>query len=103
MYSLIYDLSDGQREKRTAKGIAKSTIDKQIRHLHYKRCLFDNKVTMNDMYLIRSDNHILYVNNVKKTGLCNFDDKRYWKNSVHSYAYGHYKIPKHKLCCNVYC
>ena len=29
---------------------------------------------MNDMDLIRSESHILCVNNVRKTGLCNFDD-----------------------------
>jgi len=102
MYSLIYDSDDGQKEKRTAKGIAKCAINKQIRHLHYKQCLLNNQTTLNDMNLIRSDNHILYVNNVRKTGLCSFDDKRFWKNSVHSYAYGHYKIPIVNKCCNVY-
>ena len=103
MYSLIYDSNDGQKEKRTAKGIAKCAIDKQIRHLHYKQSLFHNQTTLNDMNLIRSDNHILYVNNVRKTGLCNFDDKRFWRNSVHSYAYGHHKIPRVMKWCNVYC
>lgn len=68
-----------EKEKRTAKGIAKCAIDQQIRHLHYKQCLFDNKMTVNDMNLIRSQNHVLYVNNVRKIGLCNFDDKRFGK------------------------
>ena len=102
-YSLIYDENSIQKEKRTAKGIVKCAIDKQIRHLHYKRCLFENKLTLNDMNLIRSENHILYVNKVRKVGLCNFDDKRYWKNSIQSHAYGHYKISNHKEWCNVYC
>jgi hypothetical protein len=43
------------------KGIAKCAIDQQIKHLHYKQCLFDNKMTVNDMNLIRSQNHVLYV------------------------------------------
>jgi len=103
MYSLIYDSGDGQKEKRTAKGIAKCAIDKQIRHLDYKQCLFHNRMTLNEMNLIRSDNHVLYINNVRKTGLCNFDDKRFWKNSIHSYAYGHHKIPLILKSCNVYC
>lgn len=103
MYSLIYVVNGSQHEKRTAKGIAKSAMDKQIRHLNYKQCLLKNKLTMNDMNLIRSDNHILFINNVRKNGLCNFDDKRFWKNSVQSYAYGHYKIPFIQKCCNVYC
>lgn len=104
MYSLIFDDPNGnQGEKRTAKGIAKCAIDKQIRHSNYKQCLLENKVTMNDMNLIRSDNHVLYINSVRKTGLCNFDDKRFWKNSVNSYAYGHYKISDIQKWCNVYC
>lgn len=103
MYSLIYDIQGETKEKRTAKGVAKCAIDKQIRHLNYKQCLFDSKTTINDMNLIRSENHILYINNVRKTGLCNFDDKRFWKNSVQSYAYGHYKIPLMQKCCNVFC
>ncbi|CAC5415715.1 unnamed protein product [Mytilus coruscus] len=103
MYSLVYDVGGGCREKRTAKGIAKCAVEKQICHLHYKQCLFRNRMTLNDMNLIRSDNHILFINKVRKTGLCNFDDKRFWKNLVQSYAYGHYKIPFVQKCCNVYC
>lgn len=104
MYSLIYDNKDGEEEeKRTAKGIAKCAIDKQIRHWFYKRCLFDNASTLNDMNLIRSENHILYMNQVRKVGLCNFDDKRFWKNSINSCAYGHHKIPKITKWCNIYC
>lgn len=98
MYSLIYDSNGVQQEKRTAKGIANSAIDKQLRHLHYTQCLCNNKVTLNQMNLIRSDNHILYVNNVRKTGPCNFDDKRFWKNSIQNYA----DISNHKKWCNVY-
>ena len=105
MYSLTYDVKDGdtkiEKEKQTAKGIAKCTIDQQIRHLHYKQCLFDNKMTVNDMNLIRSQNHVLYVNNVRKIGLCNFDDKLFWKSSIHGYAYGHYKIPNIQKWFNV--
>ena len=47
---------------------------------------------MNYMDLVRSESHMLYVNNVRKTGLCNFDDKRFWKNSINSLAYVHFKI-----------
>lgn len=43
-------------------------------------------MTWNDM------NHILYINGVRKTGLCNFDNKRFWKNTVHGLLFGHYKI-----------
>ena len=92
MYSLIYDEGGVQKEKKTAKGIKKCAIEKQLRHANYKKCLFQNCITMNSMKLIRSENHEVYMNNVVKKGLCNFDDKRFWKNSIESYAYGHYKI-----------
>lgn len=106
MYSLIYDVQNEgatmEKEKRTAKGIAKSAIDQQIRHFHYKQCLFDNRMTLNEMALIRSQNHILFVNNVRKFGLCNFDDKKFFRNSVHGLSYGHYKIENLKRWCNVF-
>ena len=107
MYSLIYDIKDDagtviQKEKRTAKGIAKTAIDKQIRHLHYRQCLFQNKMTMNEMNLIRNQNHTLYVNNVRKVGLSNFCDKKFYKNSIHAYSFGHFMIPHIQKWCNVY-
>ena len=81
MHSLTYDVKDGdtkiEKEKRTVKGIPKCAIYQQIRHLHYKQCSFDNKMTVNDMNLIRSQNHVLYVNNVRTIGLCYFDEKRF--------------------------
>lgn len=81
MYSLITHQKECdniiQRGKRTAKGIAKSAIEHQLRYVHYKQCLFENKMTRNDMNLIRSQSHVLYVNNVRKIGLCNFDEKRF--------------------------
>jgi hypothetical protein len=57
---------------------------------------------MNDMALIRSESHILCVNYVRKTGLFNFDDKRFWKNSLNSLADGHFKIPNVNKCFSVY-
>jgi len=56
-------------EKKVAKGIAKCEIKKNI-----------------------GKNHELYIDLLNKTGLCSFDDKRYWINPVESYAFGHYKI-----------
>ena len=107
MYSYQFNIhnDDGvcvEKEKRTAKGIARCAIEKQLRHSHYKKCLFENEVTMNDMDLIRSESHVLYMNTVRKTGLSNFDDKRFWKNSINSLAYGHFKIPNVNKCSSVY-
>jgi len=79
-------------EKKIAKGIAKSEIEKTLRHEQYKQCLFDETVTMNSMNMIRSKNHELFMDTIVKKGLCSFDDKRYWKNPIENYAFGHYKI-----------
>ena len=60
--------------------------------------------TINSIKWIRSVNRELYVNIINKKGLCSFDDKRYWKNHIESYAFEHYKIysptkVKHHLTC----
>ena len=59
-------------------------------------------MTVNDMNLIRSKNHVLYVNNVRKIGLCYIDDKRFWKNAINGYAYGYYKILNIQKWCNIF-
>ena len=101
MYSLLYDtteeMDDGCKvkranEKKIAKGIAKSEIEKTLRHEQYKECLFNETVTINSMNAIRSNNHELYMDTIVKNGLCSSDDKRCWKNLEESYAFGHYKI-----------
>nr|DAC81353.1 TPA_asm: truncated PolB [Mytilus Mediterranean mussel adintovirus] len=101
MYSLKYDTTekceDGrinkyQVEKKVAKGIARCEIKNTLRHENYKKCLFNETVTLNSMNLIRSKNHQLFIDTIVKKGLCSFDDKRYWKNPIESYAFGHYKI-----------
>ncbi|CAC5362562.1 unnamed protein product [Mytilus coruscus] len=51
------------------------------------------KTDSQNLYIyIRSRNHQLYVDTVVKKGLFSFDDKRYWRDSIESYAFGHYKI-----------
>lgn len=96
MYSFIYDTKNNSSEtkeveKMTTKGITKTAKSKQLTHDRFRECLFHNKNTSHDMKVIRSESHKLYLNNIKKKGLCNFDDKRYWKD-VNSLAFGHYRI-----------
>ncbi|CAC5395725.1 unnamed protein product [Mytilus coruscus] len=83
MYSLIYDIKNGdellEEEKRTAKGIAKCAIEKQIRHIHYKQCLVDNKMTMNDMDLIQKQNRA----QLDGWLICSFV---HWYSGIHNLA-----------------
>ena len=101
MYAISYNVelkdNNGKKrfrheEKKVAKGVAKSEIEKKLRQEQYKQCLFEEIVTINSANAIRSRNHQLYVDTTVKKGLCSFDDKRYWIDSIESYAFGHYKI-----------
>ena len=102
MYNFTYDevrqsTADGEdqhmeKEKKVAKGIAKSEIKRTLRHAMYRNCLFEETTTFNSMTCIRSQNHELFIDQINKKGLCSFDDKRYWNNSVDILAFGHFKI-----------
>ena len=90
MYSYM---KDDQKGEKTAKGIKKIVIKKDITHKNYKETLFNNKQMHHTMKAIRSNNHQLRSYELNKVSLSCFDDKRYiHNNGVSSYAYGHYKI-----------
>ena len=56
MYSHI---KDGDKSGKTAKGIKKNVIKKNIKHEDYKHVLFNNKQMHQTMKSIRSNNHQL--------------------------------------------
>lgn len=66
MYSLVYEEKGNLKEKKTAKGVKTSAIRTQLRHSHYKHCLFNNDWTINSMKIINSKDHELYVNHTIK-------------------------------------
>ena len=86
MYSYI---KDNEQSSRTAKGIKKNVIKKQLGHDKYKDVLFNEKQIHNTMRLIKSEKHQIGSYEVNKISLSCFDDKRYInENGVTSYAYG---------------
>ena len=90
MYSYM---KDDSCEARTAKGIKKYVIKKNITHENYKQTLFNDEQMHHTMKTIRSNNHQLGSYELNKVSLSCFDDKRYILNDcVTTYAYGHYKI-----------
>ena len=90
MYSYI---KENNQCGKTAKGIKKNIIKKNITHENYKQTLFENKQICHKMKTIRSQNHELGSYEINKVSLSCFDDKRYiHDNGKTSYAYGHYKI-----------
>lgn len=54
MYSYI---KDNNENSKTAKGIKKIVVKKDIQHEDYKSTLFDNKQMYHTMKTIRSENH----------------------------------------------
>ena len=102
MYSIllddyIYDKNECYIEKKTGKGIKKSTLKKNVNHSDYKRCLLSDNledqrqlVSFNNL---RSIDHNIGLYRYTKVGLSCADDKRYLlDDSITSYSYGHTKI-----------
>ena len=90
MYSYM---KDNDKDVKTAKGIKKNIITKNIKHEDYKEVLFNNKQMHHTIKTIRSNNHQLGSFELNKISLSCFDDKRFiHQNGITSYAYGHYKI-----------
>ena len=90
MYSYMKDNDKGGK---TAKGIKKNIIKKNITHENYKNVLFNNEQMHHTIKTIRSNLHQLGSYELNKVSLSCFDDKRYiHSNGVTSHAYGHYKI-----------
>lgn len=59
----------------------------------YKDCLFNRSKSTHNMTLIRSDHNERFCDNINKTTLSCFDDKRYVKScGVETLAYGHSDI-----------
>ena len=89
----LYSILTVSKNKKTAKGINKATINKHLRHEQYLSSLFDGVKHSHSMSGIRSDKHKLFNYTIKKTSLCPLDDKRYILNDgISSLAYGHYRI-----------
>ena len=87
MYSLLVD----GKEKKTAKGIKKSVIRRELCHAAYRDVLLNETVTRATMNLIRSYHHKVFSISCNKLALSSFDDKRYvLEDKVHTRAHGHY-------------
>ena len=90
MYSYVKD--NGKNEK-TAKGVRKYVIKKNITRENYKDCLLNGKQMLHSMRAIRSGCHQTSRYKLNEISLCCFDDERYiLEGGIHSYAYGHYEI-----------
>ena len=72
------------KEKNKIKGISKSQ-SKHIKFEEYYNCLFDGEYQKEcNNYIIRSINHEMVLQEVKKSTLSIFDDKRNYINNIES-------------------
>ena len=85
------------KNSKTAKGVKKNVIKRDLDHSHYLACLQNNTVRQHKMQTIRSDLHVVSSYQINKTSLSCFNDKRYiLHDGITSYAYGHYLIKNDK-------
>ena len=86
-------IKDNDENNKSAKGIQKIVIQKNIKHEDYKQTLFGNKQMYHTIKTIRSKNHQLASYELNKVSLSCFDEKRsLLDNGLKSYAYGHHKM-----------
>ncbi|XP_035231310.1 uncharacterized protein LOC118203166 isoform X1 [Stegodyphus dumicola] len=89
----MYSLLSNSTEKKTAKGVSKTILKRQIRHVDYVNCLLQQQRGLAHAQRIASHSHQIKTVAYTKATLCPFDTKRYLlDDGISSYAYGHYAI-----------
>jgi hypothetical protein len=89
----MYCLMSGDNlEKKTAKGVSKTIIRKELKFQKYLEVLREGSRTFATMFQIRARAHKLQTQKVTKVALSAYDDKRYiLPDGVTTLAHGHYK------------
>ena len=78
-----------------AKGLNKESVKKYITHQMYvDQVLKDEKVISCKMQNIQSKNFRMYTQYIWKKALMNYENKRYWLDSIYSLPFGHPWIQK---------
>ena len=91
--SKMYSMISGKYEKKTAKGISRTTLEKNIVHEDYVRTLNEGVTMRHNNKSIQQDEHTIVSREQNKISLSAYDDKRYLMNDgISSRAYGHYKL-----------
>ena len=80
-------------EEKKCKGIKNNVIKNKISFEDYKECLFTKTVKNVNQHNIRSYDHKVYTEKIRKVALTGKDDKRYiLGDGVNTLALGHYKL-----------
>lgn len=92
MYRSVLKKNGREVEMETAKGIGKSVLEREIRHVDKRGCLFSKVSQMHSMIQIRSKNHQLQTVKLTKISSWPYDDKRFFlEDGFTTLAHGHYK------------
>ena len=89
----LYSLLTEGGEKQKAKGLAKSMINKSLRHENFLKCLRTGENQKRKQCLFRSRDHHIFTENMTKVALSADDDKRIvLGNRVDTWAIGHWRL-----------
>ena len=69
--------TDDNIKLKKAKGTKKCVINKMLSFSDYKNCLFDNGKVLRSQQRFKSENHIVYTENINKIALSCNDDKTF--------------------------
>lgn len=87
-------------EKKVCKGLGKSAINRRLKFMHYKKCLFKEKSFRFHFNTIRSTKQNVKTVRINKKALSHFDCKRWIYNcGIHSSPYGSKMINLNSLTC----
>ena len=75
-----------------AKGVPKHKVKRALNFESYRKTLQDNANEKVQFNSIRSYQHQLFSITSNKTGLSNYDNKRYYFSNNESYPHGHFRI-----------
>jgi len=88
-YEIFTDL-DTNKHKCVAKGVQKAFTKKNIRYQNYVECLESRKEQMANFSCLRSTKHIIFRENINKTSLSAYDDKRFiCADGISTHAFGY--------------
>ena len=76
-------------ELKKAKGTKQCVVKKMLSFSDYKNFLFDNRNVLRSQQRFKSENHIVFTENINKIALSCNDDKRFVAtDGIESYPYG---------------
>lgn len=80
-------------EEKKSKGTPKIAVEKDLRFDHYKACLKTGEEKEITATILRSHDHTMYTQTIRKVALSNKDDKRIiLEDGISTLAYGHYRL-----------